>query len=249
MFKSFNVIGMMMGKGFVFGILFSIISTSVFSEEVNPLLFSKGQIVADIPRDSLNPNLLELVYAFPVSTWNQEELFVTLHCGKGCPDRLAVWQRAQGKFRKLLVLEAEEGPEFSYFDRVTSFRYKGNQFLHVPLIYSGTGHIRRDRIYCILPDLTLQEIAYQPAPQGFLNHLKKGEGVWKGENDYFSDERLAFEFYIWKEGDGNCCPSAGKVTGTYQIVGDVRGDPKANKQVADFKMLMDTFERTAVKGW
>jgi hypothetical protein len=239
---------MEMGKGFVFGILFGIISASVFSEEVNPPLLSKGQIVADIPGDSLNPNPLELGYAFPVPSWNQEELFVTLHRGKRRPDRVAVWQRAQGKFRRLLVLEAEEGREFSYFDQVTSFRYKDNQFLHVPLIYTGTGHIRKDRIYCVLPSIALQEITFQPAPEGFSKHLKKGEGIWKGENDYFSDERLAFEFYIWKEGDGNCCPSAGKVTGTYKIFGDVRWDPKTNKQVADFKMLMDTFERTAVKG-
>lgn len=238
---------MEMGKGFVFAILLFVSSASVFPEEVNPTLLSKGRIVADIPGDSLNPNPLELGYAFPVPSWNQEELFVTLHRGKGRPDRLAVWRNVQGKFRAVLDLEAEEGPDFSYFDQVTSFRYKGNQFLHVPLIYTGTGHIRKDRIYCVLPSSALQEITFQPAPEAFSKHLKKGEGVWKGENDFFSDERLAFEFYIWKEGDGNCCPSAGRVTGTYQIFGEVRWDPKTNKQVADFKMLMNTYERTAVK--
>lgn len=235
-----------MGKGFVFAILIFVSSASVFTEGVNPTLLSKGQIVADILADSLNPNPLELEYAFPFPSWNQEELFVTLHRGKGRPDRLAVWQREQGKFRELLVLEAEENPEFSYFERVTSFRYKGNQFIHVPLIYTGTGHLRKDRIYCVLPSMALQEIAFQPAPETFSKHLKKGEGVWKGENDFFSDERLAFEFYIWKERDGNCCPSAGKVTGTYKIIGDLRWDLKTNQQVADFKMLMDTFERKPV---
>jgi len=230
----------------VLAFLFFFASAAV-PEPAHPPLVSKGQIVADIPGDSLNPNFLDLEYAFPIVSWNQEEMFVTLHRGKERPDRLAVWQRVESKFRNVLTLEAEEGPEFSYFDQVTSFHYKGNQFIHVPLIYTGTGHIRKDRIYCILPDLALQEIAFQPAPQGFLSHLKKGEGIWKGENDIFSDERLAFEFYIWNEGDANCCPTAGRVTGTYKIVGDVRWDEKAKKNVTDFKMLMDTFERTAVK--
>ena len=245
--QAFKMIGMRRAKGFLLGILLLFSFTGALSEEISPSLLSKQQIVAEVPGDSQNPNPLELEYAFPIVSWNQDELFVTMHRGKGRPDRLAIWQRIQAKFRVAQVLQAEEGPKFSYFDQVTSFRYKGNQFIHVPLIYSGTGHIRKDRIYCILPDLTLQVISLQPTPEGFSKHLRKGEGIWKGESDFFSDGRLAFEFNIWKEGDGNCCPSAGKVTGKYKIVGDVRWDPKANKRVADFKMLMDTFERTSVK--
>ena len=55
------------------------------------------------------------------------------------------------------------------------------------------------------------------APQTYKPYLKTGEGVWKGEGNIFSPEKLAFEFYIWKEGDANCCPSAGYVTGEYEL--------------------------------
>ena len=49
------------------------------------------------------------------------------------------------------------------------------------------------------------------------SQLKKGEGVWKGEGNNLSSQGLTFDFDIWKEGDGNCCPSAGYVTGEYEL--------------------------------
>ena len=53
--------------------------------------------------------------------------------------------------------------------------------------------------------------------QGYVDRLAAGEGVWKGEQVILTGEGLAFEFWIWGDGDGNCCPSRGRVSGSFAI--------------------------------
>jgi hypothetical protein len=80
----------------------------------------------------------------------------------------------------------------------------------------GTAYEHEDDFYRIESG-RLTELA---TPEGLPLVLAPGEGVWKGFSESFKDDRLEFEFGIWKGGDANCCPTAGRVKGTYTIVGD-----------------------------
>jgi hypothetical protein len=209
-------------------------------------LLTKGEIAASIPPDSNNKFPSELSYAFSIETYNQNQLYVTMHKGKDRPDLLRIWRNTDDKYAIVQEMTAENS--LAYFDQVAVFNYnvvgdQREQFIHIPLIYSGTGHYRDDTIYCILPDLSLQKVDFEP---GCAVKLQPGEGVRKGETLFLSSNKLEFEFYIWKEGDANCCPSAGRVKGTYKIVGDRRYDPSKNAEVTHFRMIFNTCKRFPV---
>jgi HEAT repeat protein/uncharacterized protein YecT (DUF1311 family) len=210
-------------------------------------LYKKNEIVASIPPDSNNKYSSDLEYVFSIATYNQNELYVTLHKGKDRPDLLRIWRKTDDRYAIAKEMTAGEN-DGAYFDQVSAFSYnitrdQREQFIHVPLIFSGTGHYREDTIYCILPDLSLQEIVIEPAPDWFADKLKPGEGVWKGEILSLSSDKLEFEFYIWNEGDANCCPTAGRVKGTYKIVGDRHYDTNKKSEVANFRMIVGTYKR------
>jgi hypothetical protein len=56
----------------------------------------------------------------------------------------------------------------------------------------------------------------------------------------FTDDGLFFDFGIWNGGDGNCCPSAGTVHGTYKC------ERQANGHLL---ISMDTFKRVNKTDW
>ena len=50
----------------------------------------------------------------------------------------------------------------------------------------------------------------------FKKVLPPKHGVWKG--GHFDINNLKFESFTWQDGDGNCCPSGGKVTINFEII-------------------------------
>ena len=119
------------------------------------------------------------------------------------------------------------------------------QLIQITEVYYGTGGFKKEHIYTtssggkeLAADLELKEVEFIPADKSFLKHLAKGEGVWKGVNTTFTDGWLIFEFYIWKDGDGNGTPTAGKVTGTYKL---------ERKPDGGLRISMDIFKREAIK--
>ena len=224
-------------------------------------LFTKDGIVRTTYLQTGSRQPLELEWAYPIPTSEDQVLFVTLHRAYsefegrkvGTIDRLAIYEAANDEsYRLLSVMESgEEGGAF--FEHVTSFHARGELFLHVPLIYHGTGHHREDTIFLVIPNSAaqdlggvstiavprhrLQAIEFEPASRGLEGTLRDGEGVWQGESLFFSDERLAFECEIWRNGDANCCPTAGKIVGTYHLTGERWG------QESNFRMAVDTYAR------
>ena len=87
------------------------------------------------------------------------------------------------------------------------------------------------------PDVKLEEVEFIPASESFKEKLAKGEGVWKGVGSTFTDDGLFFNFEIYKDGDANCCPSAGKVTGTYKL---------ERKPDGKLRIIMDKVKREPI---
>lgn len=99
---------------------------------------------------------------------------------------------------------------------VAQFQYGGIVYIHIMRLWEGTGFQHEDKYFRagkggLVPLKT---------PQGLPVHLAAKEGVWKGSALHLTDDHLDFQFWIWNEGDANCCPTAGTVIGTYTIVGD-----------------------------
>lgn len=93
----------------------------------------------------------------------------------------------------------------------------------------------------------MQEIIFERAYEWYTesDRLNKGE-IAQTESNIFTDDKLEFKFYIWNRGDPTCCPSAGKVIGTYKIVGERRYNRDKKKYVADYKVVVDTFRREPI---
>jgi hypothetical protein len=62
----------------------------------------------------------------------------------------------------------------------------------------------------------------------------------------FSDSGLEFEYYIWNEGDANCCPTAGKVTGTFKLMKETKFD-SVRGWYDEWSMTVDKAMRTPIK--
>jgi hypothetical protein len=78
------------------------------------------------------------------------------------------------------------------------------QLIQITEIFYGTGHITSEHIFSTrsrtkgAPGLELEEVGFTPADASFEEHPAPGEGVWKGVHSTFADDKLTFEFSIWK---------------------------------------------------
>jgi hypothetical protein len=52
---------------------------------------------------------------------------------------------------------------------------------------------------------------------GLVAHVPRGRAIWKGV--YPDWRHMTVDSPLWKETDGNCCPSGGTVRGTLKRVG------------------------------
>jgi hypothetical protein len=91
------------------------------------------------------------------------------------------------------------------------------EFLVVPGRYTGTGSFVEDYLFIAGPegDWTRVEAApFNPETgrgwlEGLKAHLPAGHGLWKGIRvDYAT---LTGTSPVWRDGDGNCCPSGGSI--------------------------------------
>ena len=95
------------------------------------------------------------------------------------------------------------------------FRHGDATFVHLQLRYPGTGSHREDVLFQWRDDHwqemdTLswrKEITLPPC-----------YGMWKGP--FIDFHEMTLESDVWIEGDGNCCPSGGKLTASFAIVGN-----------------------------
>jgi len=181
-------------------------------------IFTKNQIVATIPEEKDSHNSMDLIWGITQYTCNQHEIFISVHkenLNREFSDaqHIACIYRKIGEEYELLKKIHTMG----YFEEPNCFWIERKQLIQITEIQYGTGHIRTEHIFRPLCSGDIQKVEFIPAPLFYKKHLNEAEGIWKGEINKFSKDGLFFTFYIWKEGDPNCCPSAGKVTGTYKI--------------------------------
>lgn len=197
----------------------------------------------------------KLKWAMTGCPWNSGELFATVHERErvkaslyGPESTVAIYVKVGDEFKLLKRLEAPDHPSYFLKPAVVWTPVKGEaweQLIQITEVYYGTGHFTREHIFTTssgqerAPDLELEEVEFIPADESFKKHLAKGEGNWKGVTSTFTGDGLVFEFFIWKEGDGPCCPSAGKVTGTYKLERPHRD--------GGLRISADTFKREPVK--
>lgn len=184
-------------------------------------LYTKEKIIASIPPDENHKFPLRLESLPPFTGINLIPLLVGLLRGKDRMDRVTVWRQEGDRYRLLKSLDGPEPPDVCMFDAINVFHHQGYPFLHVRLLYSGTGGFAEENVFALNRDNSLEPVKMNTEAK---IELRPGEGVWKGTMNRFSDSRLSFEYYIWNEGDANCCPTAGRVTGTYKLTKETRFD-------------------------
>ncbi len=86
----------------------------------------------------------------------------------------------------------------------------------------NTGHALRE-YYFVFDERTRLPVSLslEPIACKLLEILPEGHSVWKDGG--FDVQKMAFSHAVWKKGDGNCCPSGGKI--------DLQLDLRDNKLV------------------
>jgi hypothetical protein len=146
---------------------------------------------------------------------------------------------ASGKLLKTMKSDGFQTPML--------FRYHGENFVHVSTTPNGSGGFVTDTIFWIAPDATMHEIDFENAAEVYEQKVPTQEIVLTGGSGVnCTGEKLKFTFYIANHVDPHCCPTAGKVTGSYQILGKTKFDPITKQYTSTFKMVAIEYSRTPV---
>jgi hypothetical protein len=184
------------------------------AREAADRLYSKEEIIQDVLPDDDHKFPLQVDSMQQTKGSNGVPIVVTRHRGKDRPDRITIWKQDGDLYRRLNMMQVEDA-EIASYELPDIFRYNGDIFIHVTLVYSGTGHFVKESVFAIRSDNTLAEVVF-PNVVGVNVEVKPGEGVWKGVSTRLSDDKFEFEYDIWNESDANCCPTAGSVTRHFQ---------------------------------
>ena len=111
---------------------------------------------------------------------------------------------ATRRVRTLFRVTIEQS--FGATSHIEVFASPAGPLLRVPVLLSGTGAFNR-HFHFLWRDGAWQEID----AEGWLRAvaLPPGHGIWKGV--IMEPRDFTARSAIWREGDGNCCPSGGEV--------------------------------------
>ncbi len=177
---------------------------------------SLTEILASIPPDPDNTYALDVANQFETKAPDGTVVLTVLHSGEQRTDLLRFWARRNGSYFLVGEDTADNPDGGTPHLSADAFHYHGKAYIHAQRLWEGTGSQHEDKYFRVENGGLVQ----LKTPEGFPIQLAPKEGVWKGFALDLKDDHLGFEFWIWKEGDSNCCPTAGQVTGTYTIVGD-----------------------------
>jgi hypothetical protein len=153
------------------------------------------------------------------------------------------WRPMDDGFQLSYETNSNSGTSEASYD-VEAFRLSGEYFVHLMLLYSGTGYSHTDAFLWIAPDGTLQQVTFVEPAKAYRG-LGKGEGVWKGEVNEFRDDDATFRFGVWREGDANGDPTGGQVTGHYKLTGSKQYHSETKRWSQDFQIAPTDFTRSA----
>ncbi len=153
-------------------------------------------------------------------------------------DVLSFRLSASGKLLKTMSSDRYERPGV--------FRYHGENFVHVSTTPAGSGGFVTDTIFWISPDAAMHEIKLEDAAENYEDKVDPQETVLSGGSMNCNGDKLTFEFYIAKDSDLHCCPTGGRVSGNYEIVGNRQFDPITNQYSSTFKVVVKQYLRTPI---
>jgi hypothetical protein len=142
------------------------------------------------------------------------------------------------------AMKSETGEVFEEF---VHFQKSGERFIYASTAPEGSGGFRTEAIFWIAPDGVLHPIEFEHAGRAYEGKVRKGEILLTGGSGIiFSHGSLGFEFDIANEADSLCCPTAGRIRGTYKIVGGEHFDAKSKEYSCTFKLVVATYKRELV---
>ncbi|HEY5616063.1 MAG TPA: hypothetical protein VIL52_08560 [Bacteroidota bacterium] len=217
----------------------------VSAQNQQGIRYTLEQILGDNELTTISERADTLKYAIPVLRDKDTLMMVTMHGGRELPDRIVLWKKIGQFYSEVTIFESSpEGPVVDFLEEPNVFIYQGERILHIQHNYRGTGNYHEDTLFVVHPDGEIQGVYFEPAPNGCEHLLTEKEAVWKGEMNNFSDDAMEFVFAIWNtEIDANCCPTAGRVTGTYKLVRQQGSRPNTMM----YKIMVDTFQRVPIK--
>lgn len=194
--------------------------------------YTRRQIIAPVPAGPDHVYPLTLDYLIPVvasgEPISRAQILVALYSGRDRPERLVFWKKVgQDAYRKARVVESQD-PDFreQHYETPNVFTAKvrvlsqgapheqTELFADVPVdVWRG----RIDQVFAVFAG-KLHPVEIQSAQKLYEPKLRPRESIQYQAGNSFSDNELRFSMSIWNADDPMCCPSAGGVVGTYQIV-------------------------------
>ena len=182
---------------------------------------------------------VKLLYEVRQPSLKGYDLFVIVH-SSGTVSTVRVFSQKD----KGLKLLKEIGPSCSEMRQPRIFYVIPDgsaqpvQLVHISEVSNGSGAITSEYVFEVVFDghLNLRDVSLLSAVQAYQSSLREGERIRQDAHITFTSEGLFCVFYIWNGEDPNCCPSGGKVFGTYKIVQDKGKEGRLS-------IVPDTFER------
>jgi hypothetical protein len=174
--------------------------------------YTREEVLAAIAPDPDHTYPLEVSETVESKAPDGTRVFTVVHTGKNRADLLRVWMVRDSRYRLLRENSVEDDARLS----AERFHFGDQVFLHLMILFNGTGRQRSDEFFRVESG----GLTPLKTPGGLPLTLAYGETVMNGFEESFQDQDLRFEFFIWKDGDAHCCPSAGRVQGKYTIVGN-----------------------------
>jgi HEAT repeat protein len=237
--------------------------------------YTRQQIIAAIPADADHKYPLTLAYLFPIYpngySAREAEFLITLHTGKGRPERLVFWKKTgDDQYTRMKVIESDD-PDFAeqHFETPITFiakvREDGSRFgetqLFVDVPVDGwRSHI--DQVFALDYGVEGDEqpVEIESPEKSYKDKLGPREAVRHPGRNSFSNGALEFAFSIWNANDPECCPTGGQVVGTYKIIKQtgassgwgmlepesgaiIRSKPPTRAPTTTLKMVVDTAVR------
>jgi hypothetical protein len=146
--------------------------------------------------------------------------------------------------RLMNTMKSESGV---LYEKFIAFQENGEHFIYASTPPEGSGAFMTEAIFWIAPDRTLCPVVFEQAGRAYEKKVNPEEFVITGgPGILFYKDSLRFEFFIANKGDSSCCPTAGKISGTYKVIGEENFDPESKKYRCTFKLVADKYKRDIV---
>jgi hypothetical protein len=208
---------------------------------------TKAEVVATRPPDGEHRYPLELESLVPLGDF---DLVVSTHAGRDRGKDIGIWAPVDGGWRRIRRFVNEE-PEVGEYEAPIAFHYDGDFFVYVSFVQSGSGGAHEDTLLVVERDAagqpTLANVSIEEPEKRFRPQLHAGEGIWKDTSITLADEKLEWEFGIWKPEDPICCPTAGRMRGTFAIEKDDGVDCATHRSVETWRMVVRDGKRVPIE--